>query len=88
MVQNAQKEYEIKLKSLSVGRNGEYVDQVQLAGFRKQLNDLNARASTKNIRQQLRQLSLAFRELSVDANAARIQQTGGAIQALNKSFQN
>ena len=88
LVQNAQKEYEIKLKSLSVGRNGEYVDQVQLAGFRKQLNDLNARASTKNIRQQLRQLSLAFRELSVDANAARIQQTGGAIQALNKSFQN
>ena len=88
LIETAQKEYEIKIKSLQTGRNGKYVDQYDLAGFQQKLNSLKPTTSLKELRKQLRQLGLAFRELNVDANAARIHQTGGAITALNKSFQN
>ena len=88
LIEMAQKEYEIKLKSLQVGRNGKYVDQYDLAGFQQKLNSLKPTTSLKELRKELRQLGLAFRELSVDANAARINQTGGALTALNKTFQN
>lgn len=88
LVELTKKEYEIKLKSLTNGRNGNYVDQYGLAALKKHLDDLNSKTSTENLRKQIRNLSLEFRELSVNANVARQQQTGGFIDSLNKSFQN
>ena len=87
-VAQAQKEFEIKQKQLLNGRNGEYVNLKQLNDFQAALSLLGNETNLENVKKQISDLRLQFRELSVDANVNRLRQTGGALTALNQSFQN
>ena len=87
-VAQAKKEFEIKQKQLLNGRNGEYVNLKQLNDFQAALSLLGNETNLENVKKQISDLRLQFRELSVDANVNRLQQTGGALTALNQSFQN
>lgn len=84
----AQREFEIKQKQLLAGRNGDYVNLKALNDFQNALARLNGETNLKSVNKQIEDLRLQFRGLSVDANTARIQQTGGALTALNQSFKN